>query len=162
MLIFDTNSNPIILDSIHVPTLTDHFWVLDLPMLDFTLAPLVSLEEIVCPTLELLINGFRFHLPANWNILVYDRETAQVDVVPISESAGREFTAFVYGPKQTQPSPSLITIIDYSVESKNVGPLLNKQQMLCHPISATEWVTVSPADAYNKYLKDKTVGDLIS
>lgn len=161
MLIFDNDSKPIILDNIHVPTITDHFWALDLTLLDFKLSPLISLEEIVCPTLAVRIKGFEFLLPANWNILVYDRETSQLDVVAIAETAGREFTAFVYGPQSSQVSPAVITVINYYVEHKNVGPLLTKHQMLCHPIGPDEWVNVAPSDAYNKYLKDRAVGDLI-
>lgn len=161
MLIFDNQSKPIILDSIHTPTLTDYFWVLDLSMMDFTLAPLISLEEVVCPTLVLRIRGFDFALPANWNILVYDSETSQLDVVELSEACGREFTALCYGPQKTRHTPAIVSVANYYVEHKNVGPLLNKQQMLCHPIGPDEWINVAPSDAYNKYLKDRAVGDLI-
>lgn len=162
MLIFDTNSTPFILDSIHVPTLTDYYWVLDLSMMDFTLAPLISLEEVVCPSLRILVKGFDFVLPANWNVLVYDKETSQLDVIELSETCGREFTALVYGPQKSHPTPATITVIDYYVEYKNVGPLLTKQQMLCHPIGPEEWISVAPSDGYNKYLKERMVGDLIS
>lgn len=161
MLIFDGESQPVILDSIHGPTLTDHMWVLDLSMLDFTLAPLVMLEEVVCPSIEVMVNGFQFILPANWNVLVYDRDTAQLDVVELAECAGREFTAMVYGPSMAAPSPAIITVTNYFIEKKNVGPSLNKHQMLCHPIGPNEWISVSPSDAFNKYLKDIIVGDLI-
>jgi len=162
MLIFDSNSKPIILDSIHTPTLTDHFWVLDLSLMDFTLAPLISLEEVVCPTLLVRIRGFDFALPANWNILVFDSETSQLDVVELSEVCGREFTALCYGPQKNRHTPAIVSVADYYVEHKNIGPLLSKQQMLCHPIGPDEWINVSPSDTYNKYLKDRSVGDLIS
>jgi hypothetical protein len=161
MLIFDGNSQPIILDSIHGPTVTEHMWVLDLSMLDFTLAPLLMLEEVVCPSIRILVKGFEFTLPANWNVLVYDRETAQLDVVELAETAGREFTALTYGPKKSSVSPAIITVTNYFVENKNIGPSLNKHQMLCHPIGPDEWICVSPSDTYNKYLKDIIVGDLI-
>ena len=162
MLIYDGNSQPIILDSIHGPTVTEHMWVLDLNMLDFTLAPLTMLEEVTCPSIQLLVKGFEFILPANWNVLVYDRETAQLDVVELAETAGREFTALTYGPKKSAPSPAIVTVTNYFVERRNVGPSLNKHQMLCHPIGPDEWISVAPSDCYNKYLKDIIVGDLIS
>lgn len=161
MLIFDGDSAPIILDSIHGPTMSEYMWVLDLAMRDFTLAPLLMLEEVVCPTIQLRIKGFEFLLPANWNILVYDRDTAQLDAVELADCAGHEFTAMVYGPAMSAPSPALVTVTNYFVEHKNVGPSLNKHQMLCHPINNNEWVSVSPSDTYNKYLKDIIVGDLI-
>lgn len=162
MLIFDSDSKPIILDSIHTPTLTDHFWVLDLSLMDFTLAPLISLEEVICPSLVLRVNGFEFALPANWNVLVYDGETSQLDVVELSEACGREFSALCYGPQRTRHSPATVTVTNYFVEHRNIGPLLNKHQMLCHPIGPGEWINVAPSDTYNKYLKDRAVGDIIS
>lgn len=161
MLIFDANNKPIILESIHVPIITDHMWVLDLNILDFKLAPLTILEEVVCPSLQIQINGFEFILPASWNILVYDRDTSQLDVVELAATAGKEFTALVYGPKRTSPLPAIISVTNYYLEQKNVGPFLNKYQMLCHPIGPGEWVCVSPSDTYNKYLKDCVVGDII-
>lgn len=161
MLIFDGNSQPIILDSIYGPTVTEHMWVLDLSVLDFTLAPLLMLEEVVCPSVQIMVKGFEFILPASWNVLVYDRESAQLDVVQLAETAGREFTAMTYGPKKSAVSPAIITVTNYFVEYKNVGPSLSKHQMLCHPIGPDEWISVSSSDTYNKYLKDIIVGDLI-
>jgi hypothetical protein len=161
MLIFDSESKPIILDSIFVPTLTDHFWVLDLAMLDYTLAPLVTLEQVVCPSLQVQVLGFEFIIPANWNILVYDRETCQLDTIEVAEAAGRQFNSLVYGPQKSRAIPGQITITNYYLEYVNVGPTLNKHQMLCHPIGPDVWVNVAPSDTYNKYLKDLTLGDII-
>jgi hypothetical protein len=161
MLIFDTENKPILLDSVHTPTIMDHMWVLDLNLLDYTLAPLLVFEEIVCSTLVVRIKGFEFPLPAKWNILVYDKDTSQLDVVELEETAGREFTALVYGPKKGSFSPATITVMNYYPEWRNVAPSLHKHQMLCHPIGPDEWVNVSPSDGYNKYLKDRIVGDLI-
>lgn len=160
MLIFNERSQPMILDSIHGPTLSEHMWVLDLTMMDYTLAPLTMLEEIVCPSMTIMIRGWQFVLPASWNVLVYDRDTAQLDVVQLAETAGREFTALTYGPRKSSVTPEIITVTNYHVEYKNVGPALNKHQMLCHPIGPDEWISVSPSDTYNKYLKDMIVGDL--
>lgn len=161
MLVFDNNNTPLILDSIYTPTITDHVWVLDLNLMDFTLAPLLVLEEIVAPTIELFIYGFKFVLPANWNILVVDDDTMQLDVVEISEVAGKEFKALLYGPDRPRHELATIQVTDFDPNFHNVGPSLSKHQMLCHPISPDLWVNVAPTDTYNKYLKDKAVGDII-
>lgn len=161
MLIFDNTSNPIILDSIYTPVLTDHFWVLDLNMMDFTMAPLNVLEEMVCPTVMVRVNGFDFTVPASWNVLVFDQETSHLDTVDLSSVAGREFTAFVYGPNMAAPGAAIVTVVDYFIEHTNVCPSLNKHQMLCHPIGPDSWISISPTDVYAKYLKDASVGDLI-
>lgn len=160
MLIFDTNNDVLILENIYTPIISDHYWVLDLNMLDFTLAPLLVLEEVVAPSIEIMVRGFRFHLPASWNLLIVDQETLQLDIVEISELAGKQFNAFVYGPKKPSFELAPVTVTDYFLNRKNVGPSINKHQMMCHPISADSWIVVSPSDTYNKYLKDKVAGDL--
>ena len=161
MLIFDGDSKPILLDSIFTPTLAEHFWVLDMTEMDFMLTPLVTLEQIVCPSLRVQVQGFEFVVPASWTVLVYDRETQQLDTVEFAEAAGREFTALVYGPTKSRHEPGIITVVDYHLEYINVAPSLNKNQMLCHPIGPNEWVSVAPSDSFNKYLKDQSVGDVI-
>ena len=164
MLIFDDNNRTIILDNVYTPTPTDFMWVLDLQIMDYTLAPLLVLEEIVCPSIKVRIRGFDFFLPANWNMLVFSEETSELDVVEISELAGREFTSFIYDisdPNIVRYKPGVVSVLDYSPEYVNVGPSLNKHQMLCHPISPTEWINVSPSDTYNKYLKTAVIGDIV-
>ena len=161
MLIFDNNSHPIILSDIYTPTVTDHIWTLDLTMMDFTLSPLLVLEEIIAPTIELMVGGFTFKLPANWNMLIVDEETSALDVVEIGDISGGRFTAFVYGPEMSRHEASTVTVMDYFPSFHNVGPSLAKHQMLCHPISPNTWVNIAPSDSYNKYLKERIVGDLV-
>lgn len=161
MLIFNEHVQPIILDNIYSPVITDCFWVLDLNLLDFKLTPLGILEQIDCPTFTVSIQGFEFQLPTNWNILVVDDESMVLDVVELSEAAGRLFKAMVYGPTMSMAKTEEITVKGYAPSYPNVGPALNKHQMLCHPVAPGSWVCISPSDTYNKYLKDKVVGDLI-
>jgi len=164
MLIFDEHEQTIILDNIYTPTPVDYMWVLDLQIMDYTLTQLLVLEEISCPSIQVRIRGFDFFLPANWNLLIYSEETLELDVVEISELAGREFTAFVYdvsNPNIVNFRPGVVRVIDYAPDYVNVAPSLNKHQMLCHPIGPAEWVNVSPSDTYNKYLKEMVVGDII-
>lgn len=161
MLILDQYEQPIVLDDIHTPTLTEYYWILDLNMMDFTLTELDMLEEIIAPTIMIQIKGFEFMLPANWNMLVYDMETLQLDIVEIAELAGREFAAFVYGPNKSKVDPGIVKVVDYSSEYQNVAPSLNKHQMLCHPINPDEWINVAPSDTYNKYLKNCVIGELV-
>ncbi len=161
MLIFDTHDEPIILENVETPVLTDDFWVLDLQMMDFTLAQLLVLEEIVGPTIELNINGFNFCLPSSWNILVIDQETNQLDIVQLKKVAGKDFFAFTYGPNKSRHDWVHISVSNYYPNKHNVGPSLFKHQMLCHPIDAETWINVAPSDGYNKYLKNKVAGDIL-
>ncbi len=161
MLVFDENSQPLIIENIYTPTLTSHIWLLDLSIMDFTLAPLGILEEITCPSVTISVCGFTFVLPAYWYILVYDEETTQVDTIRVEDLSGKEFVALGYGPNKTKAFPAKITVVDYNLQYKNAGPSLNKHQMLCHPIGPNTWINISPTDVYNKYLKDVIIGDII-
>ena len=161
MLVLDNNNDALILDSIYTPTIADHFWVLDLNLMDYKLAPLLVLEEVVSPSIEVMIRGFQFVLPATWNVLVADDETFQLDVVEIADLAGKEFKAVVYGPTKALAELETVTVTNYHPNYQNVGPSLNKHQMLCHPISPDLWINVAPSDSFNKYLKNCVVGDII-
>ena len=119
------------------------------------------LEEIVCPGMQICVRGFEFILPASWNILVYDQDTSQLDVIQVCDTGGREFTALVFGPDKTAPVASKISATNYYPEITHVGPSLNKHQMIGAAVSPEEFVLVSPSDGFNKYLKDLTVSDLI-
>lgn len=162
MLIFDENTNAIVLDSNTTPLTTDYFWVLDLEIMDFTLVKLEMLEEIIAKTITLRIKGFEFNLPANWNILLFDEDTMQIDIAPVGKLAGRgDFIAFVYGPDISIVSGSHITVTNFHLREANYAPCFGKNRMLCHPIGPKEWVNVAPSDVYNKYLRNKTIGDII-
>lgn len=161
MLIFNDKAEACLIDSINAPVVANHFWVLDLTMLDYTLAPLSVMEEIIAPTIQIQVEGFALALPASWNILVVAEDSMILDVVELAEVAGREFNALVYGPTMNMAKLSPIYVTNYTSSGTNVGPFLNKHQMLCHPIAPLQWISVAPSDCYNKYLKDKVVGDLI-
>jgi hypothetical protein len=162
MLIFDENTHAILVESITTPMTTEYFWVLNLEIMDFTLTPLIVLEEVVGPTIVLEIHGFRFKLPATWCTLVFAEETMQLDVVENGDLAGKDFTAMISGPNTTIPLPGHVKLIDYILEDYNYVPSLSKSQMLCHPIAPDLWVNVAPSDPYNKYLKDLVVGNITS
>ena len=161
MMILNEQGKTIIIDNLYMPLISNYLWVLDLALMDYALVPFNILEEITCSSITLEIFGFEFTLPSNWYVLIYDEETTQVDVVQVSELAGSEFNALIYGPKMTKPSPGKIRVVDYHAQFPNVGPSLNKHQMLCHPVASNAWISVSSTDVYNKYLKDVVLADIV-
>lgn len=161
MLIVDEHNSISILENIHVPTHADYFWVLDLQLLDFTLAQTLILEELSCPSIAIEIAGSTFSLPAKWNILVVDEDTSQLDVVEIKKLAGHQFNALVYDPTRHMAEGFPIKVVDFSGDHHNVNPSLNRHHMLCHPIGQTQWVCLAPNDSYNKYLKNLAMGDIL-
>lgn len=160
MLIFNDNNETIILDSIHTPIMSDSFWILDLGQRDFTITPLLILEEIIAPSMRILINGFEFYLPATWNVLVIDEDTSQLDLIEASNLAGKDFQAFTYGPNKWSHGSALVRVVDFTPSHGNVAPSLSKHQMLCHPIDPSTWINIAPSDTFNRYLKGSVAGDL--
>lgn len=160
MLIFNENSKAILIESIHTPLASTHMWVLDLELVDFTLAPIIMLEEIYSPGIRLDVLGFNFVLPSNWFVIVYDNETMQMDSVKIADLAGQNYNVLGSGLQTSFPISINCTPVDYYPQYKHVGPSLNKHQLLCHPVAPGYWINISPIDTYSKYLKDIIVGDL--
>ncbi len=164
MVISDENSFPILITSIDTPTITDHFWVLQLSLngeMDFTLQQLKMFEEQTTPTLEFTINGYLVEAPTNWNILVFSEETAQLDVAEISDLTRSSFTAVVYEHKTGKVISGPVSVIDYHQEALIRNPALNKHTMLCHHVGSEGWICLAPTDNYNKYLKNALIGDLM-
>lgn len=160
MMIFNDDNHPIIIDSIYTPVLSNFFWILDLEMMDYTITPLLTLEEIISPSMVLQIEGFTFNLPASWNILVVDNETSQLDLIESNQLAGKAFNAFTFGPHKWTHKNESIKVINFASSFIHTGPSLNKHQMLCHPIGPDTWVNVAPSDTFNRYLKNRVAGDL--
>ena len=163
MLILDDNNEPIIIENVHTPTITDYMWTLDLTMMDFTISPILTFEEITSNSIMLRVLGFDFILPTNWNILIVDEETMAIDIVEIKDVGGKEHLALLYGPDKKMIESAPIFVWDYFVTYVNVAPLLSKHQLLCHPVAPKTWVTVGPLSkgTYNKYLKTQLAGDLL-
>lgn len=162
MIISDENSYPILLDSIDTPLKTEFFWVLDLVEKDFYLNPLQMNEELQTPALVLNILGYAIEVPANWNVLIYSEETSQLDIAEVSDLTRGHFTALVYNHTTGKIQPGSVRVVNYSPYTKVHTPSLHKTHMLCHALGPDHWVCISPADNYNKYLKNAIIGDILS
>ena len=57
MLILDDNNEPIIIENVHTPTITEYMWTLDLTMMDFTISPILTFEEITSNSIMLRVLG---------------------------------------------------------------------------------------------------------
>ena len=162
MLIFQESESVTLIDTIKPTLVEDYFWVLDLELRDFSLAPLNVIEAITAPSIELLIDGFAFIVPATWNILIVDPETSQLDISDVGSVLGKSFHSFVFGFDLPIVQMHTIEAIDYKPSHVSYSPSLNKHHMLCHPIDQNRWINLSPADSYNKYFRNTMLsGDLI-
>ena len=160
MLVFNEEQKPIIFDNVHTPTNVEYFWVLDLKIMDVTLTPLYVLEELVCPAILLSHKGFEFYLPTIYYILIFSEETSQIDTINIGELASNNFHVVLDGMDVSRIQSLDYRIIDFKQEHTFVLPLLEKSQLLCHPVSPNKWINISANDQ-QKNLTNKVIGDLI-
>lgn len=159
MLITNEHNKNLLIDTLYTPIPSDYFWILDIQDQDFMLSKLTMLEEVVGPTIWLKAGQAVFPIPTTWNVLIYSEDTAQMDIVDATSLTTGCYTALVGGMKANRPTPIELQVVDYKPEWTNICPAMSKHQMLCHPISNDKWIMVSPADAFNKYLKDAIAGD---
>ena len=161
MLIKDEAERIVQLQSIHVPTISTHFWTLDLQQHDFMLAPLKVLEESWCPCLTVEVEGYMFQIPAKWNVLIVDPDTSQLDLVEFERFSCESFKVAIYNEARHLIYPASIKVVDYSSEEHVVNPALNRHHMLCHPVATKKWICLAPNDSYNKFLRQTVIGDLL-
>ena len=161
MLIINENNDAVVLHNICTPVPSTHFWVLDLNMMDYTLTNLSMMEEQWCKCIALQVEDFCFSVPAKWHVLISDGDTSMLDVIEAEKLSNHNFNVVVYDNDKSFAHCSAVRIIDSSPEECVVYPSLNRHHMLCHPIGPSRWIAISPNDTYNKYFKDKILGDIL-
>ncbi len=133
-------------------------------MKDFKLTNIPYIEETKGPSVELLISGFRFIVPASWNIMVCDEETSLLDTIPISTCSSANYQALLMSAKDSQVRMVDIDVIDFHPNYSCYHPMIAKGGMLCHPVGPEKRndnkdnenilnVLIGPHDLYSKYLK---------
>src|SRR5690625_2112453 len=142
MIFLDENNHPISLDSIDIQTTSEYFWALSLKEMDFMLTKIETLEELTTPSLTLAVMDNVIHLPANWNILVYSKETSQLDIIEVHRMTRMDFSIVLYNHVTdiVDTEPIDVRVIDYDTSRKLKNPSLHKDTMMCHPIGHYHWM----------------------
>lgn len=162
MLIFTDYNKPLIIDSLDTPLVTRHHWIFSGTMKDFKLSNIPYIEETKGPSVELMIEGFRFIVPASWNVMVCDRDTTLLDTVPIANCSTGSHQALLFSAIDCQVRLADINVIDFFQSYSCHHPMVAKGTMLCHPIGPEKRhdkvenvlnVMLGPHDLYSKYLK---------
>lgn len=170
MLIFTDYNKPLIIDSLDTPLVTRHHWVLSGSMKDFKLANIPYIEETRGSSIEVMIEGFKFIVPALWNILVVDEETMVLDSVPIASCSTSSYRALLFSSFDTKVRHADIAVIDLHTNHSCFHPMVGKGTMLCHPIGPETRrdgvenilnVMIGPHDLYSKYIKDMSAAELL-
>jgi hypothetical protein len=167
MLLLPEFGRPYLIQSLDSPVIPKYFWNFSGPMLDFVLSPIHYLEETCGPTVAIMLNGFKFSVPASWNILVVDRDTSMVDSVPIHVCSTNMYTAFLLSSTTNRYSTADIHVVGYEKEEYLVHPMIQKATMMCHPIgpdtnqSSILSAMIGPYDLYQKYLANVSACELL-
>jgi hypothetical protein len=163
-------NKPYILESLTSPIVIKHCWMFNAPACDFWLEPIKYLEETTGPVLKVRINNTEFWVPSDWNILVTDRDTCQLDTVPIQSCASVRHEAFAFVSDELKLRTLEVMVLDYNSEATSVvHPMINKGMALVHPVGPAYGggrpvqlsVIIGPHDLH-KHLNGKIVGDLFS
>jgi hypothetical protein len=162
MILHDEYGKPMVLNNLTDSLRSNLIWCLDLKAQDYRLHNVKVVEECHCNTVSLKINGRLLNLPVYWYILVGDPETTQLDAVQASVLSNSTFYAVVYG--ATSPAPEFlpINVVDWESSEPHVYPTHTRGIMLCHDVGDSKWISCSFSDTFPRFLKNKTVGDLIS
>ena len=156
------------LDNIYGPVIPKHFWVFSAPMMDFTLAPIIYLEEISGPAFDIEIDGTVLTVPSSWSLMVTDDEQCMVDTVPINICSRNDYHALLMLDNVNKHGAQKIRVIDFHEHKTLVYPMLDKGCMLCTPIKqekikgvdAHYCAIIGPTDISGKYFSDVSIGDI--
>jgi hypothetical protein len=170
MLIFTDYKKPLIIDSLDTPLVTSHHWILSGTMKDFKLANIPYIEETKGPSIEIMVEGFKFILPASWNIMAVDDETQILDTIPISNCSIGNNKVLLMSAYDSKVRTANIQILDLHPIYSCFHPMVSKGTMLCHPIGPEKRrdavenilnVIIGPHDLHPKYIKDMTAAELL-
>lgn len=162
MIICDENNTPIKLNGVEDEIESEYFWTLDLQEQDWFLSKICLLEESYKRVLSVSFGGKVLDIPADWNILVYSKETSEVDMVEVSDLTRTTFNILFYNPEEHSVTDLPVKVVNYKQWEKVCYPSINRNTMLCCDVGGV-WIMIAPTDTYNKFLKKiVTVGNFLN
>ncbi|ASV44697.1 hypothetical protein FDI40_gp079 [Agrobacterium phage Atu_ph07] len=88
----------------------------DTKNVDYHFVPLLFLESFNVSSLDLRIGKYRIRMPSDWHIIIADKHSGEVEVLPLKHINDREFDAFVLNPI------SSFSPMFYDIEIMNIFP----------------------------------------
>jgi len=168
MQILSEVNRPYIIDSFTAPLGVTHFWSFSGHMLDFKLEQTQYLEEIVGQTIRVRVQNLEIDLPASWYIMIVDKETYTVDMVPISHCASFDQDVLLFSPDDSKLKTGKISVIDFKPKGMCIAPEIPKGSAMIHPTgpelshgrSIFYGIVIGGHDLY-RWIGGKTVGDIL-
>lgn len=106
---------------------------------DYLFYPLMSTDVYRTPAIELLIGNDKVVLPMDWNIVIGDKDSGEIEVFPIKKLIDRSFSAFIMNPiSGYMPEFKEIHVLNIFPDLKWNLPTLLNGYILCVPIKNVE------------------------
>ncbi len=168
MQILSEVNKPYIIDSFTAPLGVSHFWTFSGHMMDFKLEETQYLEEIAGQTIRIRVQNMEIDLPASWSIMIVDKETYTIDMIPIAQCASFDQDVLLFAPNDSKLKTGKVTVIDYKPHGVCIAPEIPKGSAMIHPVCQDVvhgrqmyyGIVVGGHDLY-RYISQKTVGDIL-
>jgi hypothetical protein len=109
-------------------------------------------------------------VPCSWNIMIVDRETYTVEMVPAYLAATFSHDVLIFSPTDTKLQTVKVRVDQLHEDSRVVYPSFDKSSAMIYGIAPklqlgrepmARGIIVGPSDLF-RYINRKTVGDLLS
>lgn len=168
MQILSEVNKPYIIDSFTAPMGVTHFWTFSGHMLDFKLEETQYLEEIVGQTVRVRVQNLEIDIPASWYIMVVEKETYTIDMIPIAQCASFDQDIMLFSPDDSKLTTAKLQVIDFKNKGLAIAPEIPKGSAMIHPTgpelmhgrSIFYGIIIGPHDTY-RWTGGKTVGDIL-
>ena len=138
----------------------EYVWIFDTKARDFMLSKLNAVIKHTVPIIHIYYNGSIIRLPTSWYVVVYDSDTSEIDVIPVTALMGRRFDLLGLTPDSYKPVAIPATAINYNTRAEFFTPSLLPEQMACIATNSNLWICAGPNEQCTNYLKQTVVGDL--
>ena len=138
MLVITEYNHPYSISDLTAPIVPKFNWIFSTELMDFSLSPIMYLEETTGAALKIMINKYAFEIPASWNILVVDEETMMIDTIPIADCSTKSYKAFLFCPTSMNLFLDDIKFIDLVPHVSLCHTSIPKNSMICHPVGPND------------------------
>ena len=116
---------------------------------DYYFVPLIFLEIFNSPCVDLRIGNFSLQMPLDWSVIIGDKDSGEMEIMPLIYLNDKDFDVFCYNPiNGYMPNFLKLEIINIWPDVKWYFPKLKNGHMLAVPLSDK----LGPYCAY--FLKD--------
>lgn len=103
---------------------------------DYFFRPLFMYESFNMSAFEVMIGDYKILVPAEWSIVLGDKESGDIEIVPLEDINERDFKALVYNPigKSSWPKFEKLKITDLYLDIRWAVPRLGVHNFLMAPL----------------------------